>query len=188
MSKTALAILTDNFEEIEAVTPIDILRRAEVEVTIASRTNSFNVKGRSNITIVADCLLDSALADGKTYDLVLLPGGPGHTAMRTDTRVLELVKKQVEAGRVVGAICAAPTVLKDAGVIKGKKITAHFSVMEELPNMLQKEDVVKDGVIITSRGAGTAIPFALALVEKLCGYEKALKIAHAICSGMKSIP
>jgi protein deglycase len=188
MSKTALVILTDNFEEIEAVTPIDILRRAEVEVTIASRTEIREVSGRTGITVIADCLLDEALGKGKVYDLVILPGGPGHAALRKDERVLALVKAQVEAGRIVGAICAAPTVLKDAGVLKGRKITGHFSIVEEIPSILQKEDVVKDGTIITSRGAGTAIPFALALVEKLCGYEKALKIAHAICCGMKSIP
>jgi 4-methyl-5(b-hydroxyethyl)-thiazole monophosphate biosynthesis len=186
--KTALIVLTDTFEEIEAVTPIDILRRAEVEVTVASRTGSTTVKGRSGITVVADCLLDAALADGKTYDLVILPGGPGHVALRTDTRVLNLVREQVAAGRLTGAICAAPTVLKDAGVLKGRRITAHFSVLEELPNILEKEDVVIDGTIVTSRGAGTAVPFSLALVEKLCGYEKALKIAHAICTGIKSLP
>jgi len=188
MSKTALVILTENFEEIEAVTPIDILRRAEVDVTVASRMDSPSVNGRSGIMVVADCLLDVALSDGKAYDLVLLPGGPGHAAMKKDVRVLDLVKKQVGAEKLVGAICAAPTILKEAGVIKGRRITAHFSVLDELPNMLQKEDVVKDGMIITSRGAGTAIPFALVLVEKLCGYEKALHIAHAICSDMKSIP
>jgi protein deglycase len=188
MSKTALVILTDNFEEIEAVTPIDILRRAEVAVTVASRTGSPSVKGRSGITIVADCLLDDALADGKAYDLLVLPGGPGHVALRKDERVLNLVRKQVESGKLIGAICAAPTVLKDAGVLKGRRITAHFSVLEELPNMLQKEDVVIDGTIVTSRGAGTSVPFALSLVEKLCGYEKALKIAHAIVSGIKCIP
>ena len=187
-NKTALIVLTDNFEEIEAVTPIDILRRAEVEVTIASRTASLTVKGRTGIAIAADCLLEDALADGKVYDLVLLPGGPGHKALRGDARVIEIVQAQASANRLLGAICAAPTVLKDAGVIEGRRITAHFSVKDELPNILEKEDVVKDGNIITSRGAGTAVPFALAFVEKLCGYERALKIAHAICTGIKSIP
>jgi 4-methyl-5(b-hydroxyethyl)-thiazole monophosphate biosynthesis len=187
MKKTALIILTDNFEEIEAVTPIDILRRAEVDVTVASRTGSVTVKGRSGISVIADCLLDDALA-GKKYDLVILPGGPGHTALRSDTRVIELVRAQVAENRFVGAICAAPTILKDAGVIKGRRITAHISVADELPGMLEKEDVVIDGPIITSRGAGTAVPFALALVERLCGYEKALQTAHAIRTGIKSIP
>lgn len=185
MKKTALVILTDDFEEIEALTPIDILRRAEVEVTVASRTGSLDLKGRSGIQVRAECLLTDA--KGK-FDLIVLPGGPGHKALRRDPRVLELVATQAAEGRYLGAICAAPVVLKDAGVIKGRRITGHFSILEELPNLLEKEDVVTDGNIVTSRGAGTSVPFALALVEILCGYEKALKIAHAICTGIKSVP
>jgi protein deglycase len=187
MKKTALVILSDDFEEIEALTPVDILRRAEVGVTVVSRTGSLEVVGRSGIKVVAECLLGDEAANGP-FDLVVLPGGPGHEGLRADPRVLDIVRRQAAEGRYVAAICAAPTVLKDAGVIKGKRITGHFSILEELPHILEKEDVVIDGNVITSRGAGTSVPFALTLVEKLCGYEKALKIAHAICTGMKSIP
>jgi len=187
MKKTALVILSDDFEEIEAFTPVDILRRAEVEVTVASRMDSREVVGRSGIKVVAECLLADVAADGE-FDLVVLPGGPGCAGLRKDSRVLEIVRKQAAEGRLLAAICAAPTVLKDAGVIKGRRITGHFSILEELPNILEKEDVVIDGNIVTSRGAGTSVPFSLALVEKLCGYERALKISHAICTSMKSIP
>jgi 4-methyl-5(b-hydroxyethyl)-thiazole monophosphate biosynthesis len=182
MPKSALVILTDNFEEIEAVSPIDLLRRAEVELTVASRTGFLAVRGRSGITLTAECLLETA--QQKNYDLVVLPGGPGTPALRGDERVVSLIKRHVARGGLVGAICAAPTVLKEAGVIKGVRITGHDSVMQELPQILDKEKVVVDGQIITSRGAGTAVEFSLALVEKLCGYDKALKIAHAICTGV----
>lgn len=187
MKKNALVILGDNFEEIEALTPVDILRRAEVDVTLASRTGSLEVTGRSGIKVLAECLLGDAKAAGP-FDLVVLPGGPGTGVLRADSRVIEIVREQATAGRWIGAICAAPVVLKDAGILKGKRITGHFSILEELPNILEKEEVVIDGNLITSRGAGTSVQFALALVEKLCGYEKALKIAHAICTGIKSIP
>lgn len=180
MNKSALVILTDNFEEIEAVSPIDILRRADVETVVASRTGSRFVTGRSGIVIETDSLLDEL--EPRAWDLLVIPGGPGTAEMRRDARVLDLVKNQVASDRLIGAICAAPVVLKDAGVIKGRRLTSHQSVFDELPGALEKEDVVSDGCIITSRGAGTSVPFALALVEKLCGYNKALQIAHAICT------
>jgi len=180
MNKTALVILTDHFEEIEAVTPIDILRRADVETVVASRTSSISVKGRSSITMHADCLLENVPA--RAWDIVILPGGPGYTELRDDARVLDIVRNQVAAKRLVGAICAAPVVLKAAGVLKGRRITAHHSVMDELPGALEKENVVSDGPIVTSRGAGTAVAFSLTMVEKLCGYNKALQIAHGMCT------
>lgn len=187
MNKTALVILTDDFEEIEAVTPIDLLRRAGVDVTTASRTGSLAVKGRSGILMSADRSLDDIPSE-QFFDLILLPGGVGVGALRNDRRVLGLVRAQAVRGGLLGAICAAPTVFKDADILKGRRVTAHFSVADELPGLLDKEDVVVDGNIITSRGAGTSVPFSLALVEKLCGYEKALKIAHAICTGIKNNP
>ncbi len=180
MNKSALVILTENFEEIEAVTPIDILRRAGVDTVTASRAQTTEIRGRSGIVIKADCLLDEVA--GRDWDMLVLPGGPGSHAMRSDERVLSLVREQVAGGRLVAAICAAPVILKDAGVLKGRRITAHQSVIDELPGLLDKEAVVQDGPIITSRGAGTSVPFALALVEKLCGYNKALQIAHSICT------
>lgn len=180
MKKTALVLLTENFEEIEAVTPIDILRRAGIETVTASITGYLSVKGRSGISMRADVLLEELPL--KLWDVVVLPGGPGTSAMREDRRVLDLISEQVEGGRFVAAICAAPTVLKDAGVLKGKKLTAHQSVVEEFTAVVEKEAVVVDGNVITSRGAGTSVQFALAIVERLCGYNMALQIAHAICT------
>jgi 4-methyl-5(b-hydroxyethyl)-thiazole monophosphate biosynthesis len=177
--KSALVILTDNFEEIEAVTPIDLLRRAEVAVTVASRTGSLAVTGRSGIAVTADCLLQAA--EGRLYDLLVLPGGPGHKALRADPRVIAVTKAHAEAGKLVGAICAAPVILKDAGLLAERRHTAHHSVAGELPNLIAGEDVVVDGHLVTSRGAGTSAAFALTLTEILCGRGKAEQVARSIC-------
>jgi protein deglycase len=177
---TVLAILPEGFEEIEAITPIDLLRRAGVEVTIASLAENIHVTGRCGIIVHADTTL--AAVRGKTFDLIFLPGGPGVINLRSDPRVLELVRSQAAAGRYVTAICAAPTVLNAAGVLEGKRYTAHFSVGKELPQLIPEERVVTDGNIVTSRGAGTALDFGLALVEKLTGAEKAAEVAKSICA------
>jgi len=177
---TVLVILPEGFEEIEAITPIDLLRRAGVQVTVAALGSAAHVTGRCNITIHADTTLGKAAEE--TYDLIFLPGGPGVLNLRGDARVRELVQQQAAAGRWVAAICAAPTVLNDAGLLDGKRYTAHFSVAKELPNILQDERVVVDGKIITSRGAGTSLDFGLTLIEKLVSAEKAREVAAAICA------
>jgi 4-methyl-5(b-hydroxyethyl)-thiazole monophosphate biosynthesis len=175
MAKTALVILGDGFEEIEAISPIDILRRADVDVCVAGLTG-LSVKGRSNITVTADVLLQDA--QNKEYDCVVVPGGPGTKGIREDGRVLELVKKHHAAGKLVCAICAAPTVLHAAGVL-GSKYTAHASVADVLPSILP-DKVVVDGKIITSTGAGTSVDFGLCIVRELVGQEKSDSIAKAI--------
>ena len=175
---TVLAILPEGFEEIEAVTPIDLLRRAGVEVTIASLAENFHVTGRCGIIVHADTTL--AAVKAKSFDLIFLPGGPGVINLRTDPRVLELVRAQAGAGKWVSAICAAPTVLNAAGLLEGRRYTAHFSVAKELPEILADERVVVDGNIVTSRGAGTAVDFGLALVEKLTSADKAAEVAKSI--------
>jgi 4-methyl-5(b-hydroxyethyl)-thiazole monophosphate biosynthesis len=177
---TVLAILAPGFEELEAVAPIDLLRRAGVEVTVASLEPAGPVKGRNGLSVAVDRGLDEALA--LDYDCVLLPGGPGVSQLRADPRVLSLVRRQSERGGWVAAICAAPVVLKDAGILAGRRFTAHSSVRGELPEALGGERAVADGRILTSRGAGTALDFALLLVEKLVSAEKAAEIAGAICA------
>ncbi len=177
---TVLAILPEGFEEIEAITPIDVLRRAGAEVTIAALAPTAHVTGRCGITLHADTTLGEAA--GKTYDLIFLPGGPGVLNLRSDTRVRDLVRHQADSGRWVAAICAAPTVLNDAGLLENRRYTAHFSVIKELPLTLKDERVVVDGKIITSRGAGTALDFGLKLVEHLFSAEKAREISAAICA------
>ena len=177
---TVLAILPEGFEEIEAVTPIDVLRRAGVEVTIASLAENFHVTGRCGIILHADVTL--AAVKDRTFDLIFLPGGPGVINLRTDPRVVDLVQRQAAAGKWVSAICAAPSVLNAAGLLEGKRYTAPFSVAKELPEILADERVVVDGNLITSRGAGTALDFGLALVERLVSPEKAKDVAKAICA------
>ena len=179
MNKTALILLVEGFEEIEAISPIDLLRRAGVDCTIASIENTLLVTGRDGIIVKADTLLAS-LADIE-FDALILPGGPGTIRMRKDERVISLIKKHVAKGRITGAICAAPTILNDAGILSGKQYTAHPSVIDELENAISDQSVVVDGEMITSRGAGTATAFALTLVSKLMGNDKAKEIADSIC-------
>jgi 4-methyl-5(b-hydroxyethyl)-thiazole monophosphate biosynthesis len=177
---TVLTLLADGFEEIEAVVPIDLLRRAGVEVITAALVDDLSVTGRSGITVHADTSL-TALA-GRLFDCVFLPGGPGVKHLRGDPRVRELVRQQAQSGRWLAAICAAPTVLHDAGLLAGRRYTAHFSVANELTHLLAHERVVTDGKVVTSRGAGTAQDFGLDLITKLVSPEKAAEVARAICA------
>jgi len=178
MSKRALCLVYPGFEEIEAVVPIDLLRRAGVEVQVASLTGDRLVTGRSNVTVQADATLAEIAAGG--FDALLLPGGPGVKRLRADGRPAQLARDYAQAGKLVAAICAAPLALADAGLLAGKRFTAHFSAHGELPQALAGEKVVEDGNIITSRGAGTAMDFGLALVRRLCGEAAAAQVAKAI--------
>lgn len=177
-----LCILAPGFEEIETVTPVDLLRRAGVEVILASLTGESLVLGRTGITLQADAALDAALVDRAPtdFDCLLIPGGPGVQGIRKDGRVAELARQFAEKEKVLSAICAAPTVLADAGLLAGKRFTAHSAVHDELPNALSQERVVEDGLIITSRGAGTALDFGLVLVARLCGEEAAETVSTAV--------
>jgi protein deglycase len=178
MKKRVLFLLAPGFEEIETITPIDLLRRAGAEVIVASVPGDQLVTGRNQITVGAD----AALADvtDQDFDLLVVPGGPGVKTLRADGRAAKLAQAFHRAGKMVGAICAGPTVLKDAQLLRGKRFTAHFSVFDELPDALGDERVVQDETILTSRGAGTAVDFGLALVEALYGAEKSSEIAQAI--------
>ncbi len=178
--KTALVILAEGFEEIEAVVVIDILRRADVGCTVTAQNDGKFVTGKTGIQLVADELLEDVRH--QQFDLIVLPGGPGSRHLRKDPVVLELTKNQADSGRYLGAICAAPTVLFHAGLLKDRKYTAHPSVATEMPDLIGEKAVVADKNIITSRGAGTAVEFALTLVEKLCGAKKSQEIRKAICA------
>jgi protein deglycase len=175
---TALVILAEGFEELEAIAPIDILRRAGVKVTVAALAESIHVTGRNNITLHADTPL-SAVGEG-SFDVLVLPGGPGVKLLRADPRIRVLVTAQAKAQRWLAAICAAPTVLHDAGLLNGLRYTAHFSVKNDLHAIIANERTVVDGRVITSRGAGTAIDFGLVLVEKLVSPQAALEISQSI--------
>jgi len=176
---TVLVPLADGFEEIEALAPIDLLRRAGIAVTTASLSAHGRATGRSDIVVLTDRTLGEAMASD--YDLLFLPGGAGTKFLRADERVRELVLRQHAAGRWLAAICAAPTVLHDCGLLAGRRYTAHYSVAPELPDILTQERVVTDGKITTSRGAGTSIEFGLHLVSLLAGKSKAEEIGKAIC-------
>jgi 4-methyl-5(b-hydroxyethyl)-thiazole monophosphate biosynthesis len=178
-SSSALVIIFDGVEELEAVAPIDCLRRAGIHVTVASASESLSTKGRNEITLTADSSLDEAIL--VEYDLVVIPGGPGHTALVHDPRIEELLVRQNEAGRLVASICAGPVVLKEAGLLEGKAFTSFPGTAGELPDRLPDQSVVRDGNIITSQGAGTALPFALELVEALCGETTRRAISESIC-------
>lgn len=179
MGKRALVLLADGFEEVEAVAPIDLLRRAGVETVVAAVGDGLAVTGKNGITVHADALLSET--DGGSFDALVLPGGPAAKSLRENETVLALVRSFRESDRLVGAICAAPTILLRAGILDGKRYTAHFSVVEDLPEILE-EPVVRDGKIITSRGAGTAVEFGLALIGFLLGDGKAREVSASICA------
>jgi 4-methyl-5(b-hydroxyethyl)-thiazole monophosphate biosynthesis len=176
---TALVLLADGFEEIETFAPVDLLRRVNVEVTVASLNENRHATGRSGITAHADEPLSAIQT--QLFDLLLVPGGPGVKNLRADPRVRSLVENHYAHHRWIAAICAAPTVLHDAGLLDGRRYTAHFSVADELPNILGDEKVVTDGKIVTSRGAGTAIEFGLHLISLLTSPKQSEEVSKAIC-------
>jgi len=172
--RRVLVPLAPGFEEIEAITIIDVLRRAGVTVDVAG-TEPGPITGSHGITVTPDRTL--AGADPDPYDLVALPGGmPGTLRLRESPEVLGLVRDLAARGRYTTAICAAPTVLAAAGVTEGRALTSHPSVAGELGRggpQYRSDPVVTDGPVITSRGAGTAMEFALTLVETLVDRETA---------------
>ena len=180
MAPTVLTLLADGFEEIEATAPIDLLRRAEAEVTVASCSDSLDLTGRSNITLRADTLL-SKISDPLAFDLLVLPGGPAVFDLRKRTEIIELIRTFADSGKPIGAICAAPLLLLDAGVISSDSTcTAHGSTSNELANLQPNQAVIQNGKIITSRGAGTAVEFGLALIKELFGTDKESEIRASI--------
>lgn len=163
--------LADGCEELEAVTVIDLLRRAGIEVTVAGLKPG-TVKASRGVQFVPDTTLDAALQHD--YDMVVLPGGlPGATHLREDPRIIALLQKMAAAGRYTAAICAAPRVLAEAGVLQGKQATGYPGTLDGLAGIsVSGAPVVRDGKVLTSRGPGTAMDFALALIEALVGGEK----------------
>jgi 4-methyl-5(b-hydroxyethyl)-thiazole monophosphate biosynthesis len=176
MSKCVLCLLVDGFEETEVVTPVNLMRRGGIEVVMASLHGGW-VEGRGGIRIEPD--EDFEEIDPTSFDLLYLPGGPGVMELLRDGRASRLATDFHAAGKAVAAICAAPLILKDAGLLENRRFTAHFSVHGDLPGVLD-ERVVEDGLIFTSRGPGTAVDFALALVRKLAGERVEREVAAAI--------
>ena len=158
--------LAPGFEEIETVTVVDILRRAGAKVTLAG-TQDGPLQGSRGINLIADTLLDKVNADD--FDLVVLPGGqPGTSNLQKDKRVAVILETMIRKNKIIAAICAAPLVLQSAGLLKDKTTTSHPSVRDGLKEIQYSENrVVVDGNLVTSRGPGTAMEFAMKLVEIL---------------------
>ena len=171
----ALIPLAQGCEELEAVTVIDILRRAGVEV-VSAGLDAQPVRASRGTVLIPDTTLDAALEHG--YDMVVLPGGqPGTDNLKKDVRILDLLKRMAQQGKYVAAICAAPSVLAAAGLLDGKRATCFPTCLDDFPRVnLQTAAVVEDGKLITSRGPGTAMDFALILVERLMGHAKRLEV------------
>lgn len=165
--------LAQGCEELEAVTIIDLMRRAEIEV-ITAGLKAGTVKCSRGTVITPDVELDAVLGDG--FDMIVLPGGlPGANHLNEDPRIEKLLRDMAEAERYTAAICAAPKVLANAGLLDGRTATAYPGALDadQLPHtQLVEKTVVQDGKIITSRGPGTAMDFALDLIELLCGKEQ----------------
>lgn len=173
--------MPEGFEEIEVVTPVDIWRRAGIQVVIASLSSKRHVSGRNGITLRADASLASISPDAN-YDLLFIPGGPGVSLLRASPEVREHLEQHYAADRWIAAICAAPLVLHDAGLLAGRRYTAHPATETELTHILAHERVITDGRIITSRGAGTALDLALAVITVLIASATAENIATNICA------
>lgn len=174
-----LVPLADGCEELEAVTIIDLLRRAGIEV-VSAGLNPGVVKASRGVQLVPDLTLDSALQD--EYDMVVLPGGmPGAAHLKSDPRILQLLKDMAAAGKYTAAICAAPMVLAEAGVLEGRQATSYPGFLDALPGVtVSAAAVVQDGKVLTSRGPGTAMDFALALIETLAGADKRQQVEAAL--------
>lgn len=164
-----LVPLAQGCEELEAVTIIDILVRGGVEVVSAALDDNLVIVASRGVRLVASTTLDSVLND--LFDMVVLPGGlPGADYLQQDLRLLKLLQCTVQQGHYVAAICAAPKVLVRAGLLDGKRATSYPGVIECEPAQAMQfvnEAVVEDGKVITSRGPGTAMDFALLLLERL---------------------
>ncbi len=174
----ALVLIGNNFEETEAVAVIDILRRAKVKVVVAS-INEHEIIGSHGIVMKIETLIDDI--NSSEYSLVYCPGGPGTAKLREDKRVLKIISDIYTAGGYAAALCAAPTVLAAAGILKGKKAT-FFPGSEALMDgaELSDEPVVVDGKIITGQAAGSAITFAITLVAAFLGKDAADQLVKSM--------
>jgi 4-methyl-5(b-hydroxyethyl)-thiazole monophosphate biosynthesis len=174
-----LVPLAEGVEEIEAVTLLDVLRRGGVDVTSASLTDSLPVVGSRGVTLVADATWSSL--DPSDFDALALPGGGrGTENLAADERVLDAIRSFDEDGKFLAAVCAAPTVLAKAGVLKDRRATCYPTCAKQLGESYDDAPVVADGNLITSQGPGTAMLFALVLVQHFAGDEAARRVADGL--------
>jgi 4-methyl-5(b-hydroxyethyl)-thiazole monophosphate biosynthesis len=176
----AMVFLADGFEEIEAIAPIDIMRRAGIEVTTISVTATKEVRGAHDILLQADCLFGEI--DFSNADLLFLPGGmPGTKNLEAHDGLKQLLLKHANEGKKLAAICAAPSILGKLGLLKGKEAVCFPGFEETLKGaILSDKKVVQSGNIITGKAAGAAVEFGLKLVENLKGKSAAEQVGSSI--------
>lgn len=176
-----LVPLAEGFEDMEAITITDLMRRGQIDVVTAGLKPG-PVEGSRGTIVVPDMSLDEALK--QSYDMVVLPGGqPGATHLEKDERIQSLLKKMAADNKVIAAVCAAPKVLAVAGLLEGKRATSFPGTLsaDEFPGIdISTDSVVKDGNIVTSRGPGTAIDFTLALIEILADEDVSRQVEQAL--------
>ncbi|MDR0447366.1 MAG: DJ-1/PfpI family protein [Treponema sp.] len=194
MEKKTIIFLAEGFEEVEAVTPIDYLRRANIEVTIIAIGKEKAVKGSHGIILMADTTLEEMEQAGRLksvfWDGAFIPGGmPGAANLAACTALGNFFKEMAGAGKIIAAICASPAVfLAPLGLLEGKKFTCYPGMEKQICTVVHTtvhtgtwiaEKVVVDGNLVTGRGPGTAAVFALALIELLAGKEAAKTLSNA---------
>ena len=176
---TVLVPLAQGCEELEAVTIIDVLRRAGVTVVVAG-LEAGPVTASRGVVLLPETTLEAVL--DQDFDLVVLPGGLGGTErLEADRRIAALLRRMTEQGRYVAAICAAPRVLAKAGLLKDREATAYPGILDAQADLkLSSAAILRDGTFITSRGTGTALDFALTLIELLCGRKQRDSVESAL--------
>lgn len=179
MSKVYI-FLADGFEEIEALTVVDLLRRVKIEILMVSITGNLQVTGAHDIKVLSDALFDDI--NFEDSDLLVLPGGmPGTTGLMEHEGLDMLLRSFHKENKKMAAICAAPSVLGSKGILAGKKATCYPGFENKLTDStVVNEDVVEDGNVITSKGMGTAIDFSLAIIAKLINVDTATEVAASI--------
>ncbi len=183
MSKSVLMPVSQGFEEVEAIAVVDVLRRAGLDVTLAAVGDGAIITGTNGVTITADATLKAV--ENKAFDFIALPGGHANAmTLGSDERVQSMLKAHAQAGRPMGAICAAPTALHKAGLIKGT-YTCYpgYEASIGKADHVADQKVVVNGNVITSRGPGTALCFGVAIVRLLLGEESAQQVQTGMLIG-----
>lgn len=175
--RQVLVLLFPGFEEVEALVPIDLLRRVDVKVTSLSLDKNLAVKGAHDIYCFADIIMDSIKLE--TFDGLILPGGPGVFNLQEMPEVIKLMQYFSDHGKLIAAICAAPILLNKAGCLP-KRFTAHSCVESVLKGCDIQSDVVLDKNIITARGPGAVFPFTFAIIQRLTSSESVIKLKESI--------
>lgn len=178
--KKACVLLAEGFEEIEALTVVDLLRRARIYVDTVAVADEYMVRGSHGIAVQTEDLFSEV--DFEEFDMLVLPGGlPGTTNLGDHSGVRKVIRDFAEKEKYIAAICAAPTLLGNLGLLKGKRVTCYPSMEKQISgSVLTGAPVMSDGNIITGQGVGAACEFALNLIAVLMGDDKAQEIAEAI--------